>query len=369
MGIPLVDLKAQLATIREEIFESIKEVVENTAFIKGPYVSKFEREYAEFLSVKHCIGVGNGTDALVVALRALGIGADDEVIVPAMTFIASSEAVTLAGGRVALADIDPVTRCIDPEGVRKAITPKTKGIIAVHLYGHAADMIELRKIADEKGLWILEDCAQAHCSQIDGKMIGTLGEMATFSFFPGKNLGAYGDAGCVVTNDDEKASLATKWANHGRIGKYAHEFEGMNSRLDGVQGAILSVKLPYIKQWTEARRAVADRYRENLRTLEERDLLVLPKDDPSHVYHLFVAETPRRDDLIAFLKERSIAAGIHYPQAIHTLQAYDYLGHKPEDFPVADKLANTCISLPVYPELELEQVDMICGAIKEFFSA
>lgn len=368
MNIPLVDLKAQLATIRDDVFQAMAEVVENTAFIKGRFAQAFESAFADFLGAKHCVGVGNGTDALVVALKALGLQPDDEVVVPAMTFIATGEAVTAAGGRVAFADIAPDTRCIDPAGVRAAITPKTKGIIAVHLYGHPADMRALRAIADEHGLWILEDCAQAHAAHIDERAIGTMGEMAAFSFFPGKNLGAYGDAGGIVTNDDELARKATMWANHGRIGKYDHEFEGYNSRLDGLQAAVLSVKLPHLRGWTESRRAVAAQYSAKLAPLQDKGLLTIPQDHEGHVYHLFVVQTDRRDELLAALKEAGIGAGVHYPTAMHTMPAYAYLGHVAQDFPVADKLAHTCLSLPVYPELSEEQIEYIVAHVSNFFA-
>lgn len=368
MNIPLVDLKAQLATIREDVFQAMSEVVENTAFIKGRFAQAFETQFAEFLGASHCVGVGNGTDALTVALKALGLAPGDEVVVPAMTFIATGEAVTAAGGRVVLADIDPVTRCIDPDKVRAAITPRTKGIIAVHLYGRPADMDALRPIADEHGLWILEDCAQAHAAHIGGRAIGTLGDMAAFSFFPGKNLGAYGDAGAVVTNDDALARKATMWANHGRIGKYDHEFEGFNSRLDGLQGAILSVKLPHLRRWTEQRRSVAAAYRAGLAPLEEKGLLTLPRDHEGHVYHLFVIETDKRDALLAHLKDAGVGAGVHYPMAMHTMQAYAHLGHAPGDFPAADSLARRCLSLPIYPELTPEQIDFIVAQMMRFFA-
>jgi dTDP-4-amino-4,6-dideoxygalactose transaminase len=368
MKIPLVDLKAQLETIRSEIYEAIGEVVESTAFVKGPHTKKFENEFAAFVKASHCIGVGNGTDALEIALRSLGVSAGDEVIVPAMSFISTAEAVTTAGGKVVFADIDPQTKGLDPAKLKAAITPKTKGMIVVHLYGCPANMEELKAVADEHGLWILEDCAQAHAAHIGGQHVGTFGDISSFSFFPGKNLGAYGDAGAIVTSNEELALKVRMEANHGRVGKYDHEFEGRNSRLDSIQGAVLSVKLPRLLEWTEKRREVAGCYRIKLQQLAEKGLLKLPADIPGHAYHLFVVETPKRDSLLEYLHSKGVGAGVHYPIALHNMKAYEYLHHKPDDFPVADALSQQCLSLPIYAELTDLQLDYICKEIINFFS-
>ncbi len=363
MNIPLVDLKAQYASIKDEIDGAIASVIAKTAFIGGPFAKKFEEEFAAYIGAKHCIGVGNGTDALVMALRGLELKPGDEVIVPALTFIATSEAVTLAGGKVVFADVDPVTRTLDPAAAEAAVTGRTRAIIPVHLYGRPADMDALCALSQKHGLALIEDGAQAQGARIDGKRIGSCATMGCFSFYPGKNLGAYGDAGAVVLNDDQMEEKVRMLANHGRLAKYGHVYEGANSRLDGLQGAVLSVKLKHLDKWNAARRKVADGYRERLQGLD----LDLPKDHPGHVYHLFVIETDRREELLAFLKENGVGASIHYPDALPRLKAYEYLGHKPGEFPKAEKLAATILSLPVYPEITGEQQDYVAEQIKAFF--
>lgn len=365
MNIPLVDLKAQYAGIKDEIDAAIASVIADTAFVGGPYVAKFEGEFASFAGAPYCVGVGNGTDALAVALRGLGVGPGDEVIVPAMTFIATSEAVSLAGGEVVFVDVDKDTRCLDPEQVRRAISPKTKAVMAVHLYGHPADMPALRAIAREHGLLLIEDAAQAHGAFIEGKKIGTWGDAACFSFYPGKNLGAYGDGGAILTGDQEWADKMRMLANHGRKKKYGHLFEGCNSRLDGMQAAILSAKLAHLADWTKQRRALAARYTQLLEGLP----LSLPQDHEGHVYHLYVIATPRRDELLAHLKENGVGAGIHYPDALPRLKAYDRLGHGPGAFPVAEGLAANALSLPLWPEMSQEQQDYVVAQIRAFFDA
>ncbi len=260
MKLPLIDLRAQYETIRKEIGQAIKRVILDSEFVGGKYVKKFEREFARFCRVKYCIGVGNGTDALYIALRSLGIGRGDEVITVANSFIATSEAITMTGARVVFVDCDPETYTIDVEKLSSAITKKTKAVIPVHLYGQPADMFAIKKIAEDKGLFIIEDACQAHGAEIHGKRIGSLGDLACFSFYPAKNLGAYGDGGAIVTNNKDLAIRCRKISDHGRLRKYEHEFEGVNSRLDGLQSAILSVKLRYLEKWTEKRRAIAQLY-------------------------------------------------------------------------------------------------------------
>ena len=363
MNIPLVDLKAQYATIKDEIDGAIASVIAKTAFVGGPFAKKFEEEFSAYIGAKHCIGVGNGTDALVMALRWLELKPGDEIIVPALTFIATSEAVTLAGGKVVFADVDPITRTIDPAAVEAAITERTRAVIPVHLYGRPADMDALCALGKKHGLALIEDGAQAQGARIDNQRVGSCSTLGCFSFYPGKNLGAYGDAGAVVLNDDQMEEKIRMLANHGRMAKYGHIYEGTNSRLDGLQGAILSVKLKHLDDWNAARRKAADGYRERLAGLD----LVLPADHPGHVYHLFVIETEKREELLAHLKENGVGASIHYPDALPRLKAYDYLGHKEGAFPVAEKLAATILSLPIYAEITAEQTDFVADQVKAFF--
>jgi dTDP-4-amino-4,6-dideoxygalactose transaminase len=366
MNIPFVDLKAQYRSIREEIDTAIASVIEETAFIGGKYVKSFEEEFAAYLGVKHCICVGNGTDALAIALRGLGLDPGDEVVVPANTFIGTAEAVTLAGGKPVFADCDPLTYTITPETAEKALTPKTRGILPVHLYGNPAPVGELKELADRKGLFLLEDAAQAHGAAYKGKMIGSFGHAAAFSFYPGKNLGAYGDGGCITTNDGDLATRIRMYANHGRLKKYDHEFEGTNSRLDGIQAAILSVKLKHLENWTEKRRTIARLYDEKLVGLP----LVTPHETPGgrHVYHLYVIRLQDRENVKDILSQEGILTGVHYPEALPNLTAYRHLGHQAEDFPSASRCSKEVLSLPIFPEMTLEQVEAVCEALKKALS-
>jgi dTDP-4-amino-4,6-dideoxygalactose transaminase len=321
MNIQLVDLKAQYETIKNDIDAVIKDVVAKTAFIGGEYAAKFEEAFARFCSVKHCVGVGNGTDALFIALKTLGIGAGDEVITVANSFIASSEAITQTGARVVFVDINPKTYNIDTGKIENKITARTKAIIPVHLYGQPVDMDPILSLAKKHNLKIVEDCAQAHGALYKGRTIGSIGDMACFSFYPGKNLGAYGDGGAVVTNDDVLAKKARMFANHGRVDKYDHEIEGINSRLDGLQAAILGVKLKHLGAWSEARRKNAYLYNEYLKGTG----LVTPVEIPDvkAVYHLYVVRTKKdmRQKIQDHLKSKGIATGIHYPIALPNLKA------------------------------------------------
>jgi len=368
MNIQLVDLKAQYETIKNEIDSAIKDVLSETAFIGGRHVTKFEESFAKFCGVKHCIGVGNGTDALFIALKALGIGAGDEVITVANSFIASSESITQTGARVAFVDINPKTYNIDASKIEEKITSRTKAIIPVHLYGQPADMDPILAIAKKHNLKIVEDCAQAHGAKYKGRTIGSFGDMACFSFYPGKNLGAYGDGGAIVTSDDSLSKKARMFANHGRVDKYDHEMEGINSRLDGLQAAILGVKLTHLDAWSEARRKNAYLYNENLKDTG----LVTPKEMPDvkAVYHLYVVRTKKelRQKLQDHLKSKGIATGIHYPIALPNLKAYSYLKHTKNDFPEAMKASEEIMSLPMYPELSESQIHFIAQKIKEFGS-
>ncbi len=367
MNIPLVDLRSQYRKIASELNEAISKVIADCSFVKGKYVQEFEENFAAFCNARHCIGVGNGTDALFIALKMLGIGDGDEVIVPANTFVATSEAVTMAGAKVVFVDCDPQTYNIDVNKIQEKISERTKAIVPVHLYGLPADMESIRKIADHYRLKIVQDCAQAHGASIDGKPLVDFGDVLCFSFYPGKNLGAYGDAGAIVTNDSELATRARMFADHGRISKYDHEFEGVNSRMDGIQGAVLSVKLRYLKEWTLMRRENAGYYDQQLREIAE---VVVPEAPSNviHVYHLYVIRTANRDGLRNYLKEKGISTGVHYPIALPNLKAYRYMGYQPSDFPVASVYQNKILSLPIFPELSFNEMEYICDSIHYYFS-
>jgi len=358
MKIPFVDLKKQYVAFKNEIDEAIQKVIGDTVFIGGKYVQTFEEAFAKFCGAPHCVGVGNGTDALYIALRALGIGAGDEVITVANSFIATSEAITMTGARPVFVDCNPATYNIDVNKIQDAISSHTKAIVPVHLYGQPADMLSIMKIAKDNNLYVVEDAAQAHGAEISGCRVGNFGHAACFSFFPGKNLGAYGDAGAIVTNDNDLAIKCRMIANHGRIKKYDHDFEGINSRLDGIQAAILSVKLKYLEEWTEDRRKAATLYNSYLKN--SGVITPFVQSGTRHVYHLFVVRLPSRDKIQAALTDAGIATGIHYPIALPNLQAYKYLGKLPADFPTASKYSNEILSLPIFPELEAAQIEYIC---------
>ena len=342
MKIPFVDLKAQYYSIKEEIDQAISSVIEDSAFIGGKYTKTFEENFLHYIGVKNCLGVGNGTDALYIALKALGVSHGNEVITAANTFIATSEAITLTGAKVKFVDCNEKDYNIDVHKLELAITDKTKVIIPVHLYGQPVQMDKIMAVAKKHNLYVVEDAAQAHGAEYQGQRIGTIGDMACFSFFPGKNLGAYGDAGAIATNNDELATKARMIANHGRIEKYNHEFEGTNSRLDGLQAAILDVKLKHLDKWIERRRAIAEMYNAGL-----KDIVMTPSvmPDVKHVYHLYVIRIKSRERVKELLSEKGIATGIHYPIPLPFLKAYGYLGHKPEDFPIANSLNDEILSM------------------------
>ncbi len=356
MKIPFVDLKAQYENIKKEIDEAISGVILDSAFIGGKYLKSFEQNFQNYIGVKHCIGVGNGTDALFIALKSLGIGKGDEVITAANSFIATSEAVTMTGARVVFADCDKETYNIDVKKIEGVITGRTKAIIPVHLYGQPADMDGIMGVAKKHNLFVIEDAAQAHGAMYRGRRVGTLGDCACFSFFPGKNLGAYGDAGAVVTNNDELSLKIRMYANHGRVEKYNHEFEGVNSRLDGLQAAVLDVKLEHLEEWTERRIAIAKKYDEGLKGIAFTPSVM---QDVRHVYHLYVIQVKKRDRIRELLSEKGISTGIHYPIPLPFLKAYDYLGHKPADFPVSYALKDDILSLPIYGDMSDKQVEYV----------
>lgn len=362
MKVPFADLGLQYQSIKTEIDAAMAGVIETSSFIGGRPVSGFEQAFAAFLGMGHCVGCGNGTDAIELALRALGIGSGDEVITAANSFIASSEAITNAGASVVFVDCDPVTYCMDLDRLRAAITPRTKAILPVHLYGRPAPMPAIMDLARSHGLKVVEDCAQAHGASLDGRMVGSFGHVGCFSFYPGKNLGAYGDAGAMVTNDGDLANRMRMWANHGRQSKYDHEFEGVNSRLDGLQAAVLEVKLRHLAAWTEGRRRAAALYAQGLADAG----LDLPGDPEGgrHVYHLYVVRVAERDRVQQTLAEAGIASGVHYPKALPNLTAYGRLGHAPGDFPVSSRYQDEVLSLPMFPEITAEQVAWVCDRLK-----
>lgn len=355
---PFVDLKLEYRSIKQEIDAAIADVIDTCNFIGGHEISLFEKDFAGYIGAKHCVAVGNGTDALFIVLKALGVKRGDEIITVANTFIATSEAITLTGARVTFVDCDPITYNIDVQKVRRAITEKTKGMIVVHLYGQPASMKELKEVAANFGLFVVEDAAQAHGASINGTKVGCFGDAACFSFYPGKNLGAYGDAGAIVTNDEALAAKCRKYANHGRKSKYVHDVEGLNSRLDSIQAAVLNVKLRYLDKWNERRRRSANLYRELLQGAELE--LPIECDGCNHVYHLFVVRLDQRENIQTYLKENSIETGVHYPVALPNLPAYNYLGLRPEDYPVATKYSNRVLSLPLYPGITSSQIEYVC---------
>jgi len=366
MNVQFVDLQAQYASIKSEIDKAIADVIAQTAFIGGAHLQSFEAAFAQFCNVKHCVGVGNGTDAIFIALKALGIGQGDEVITVANSFIATSEAITATGARVVFVDINPKTYNIETKQIESKLTPRTKAIIPVHLYGQPVDMDAVLAIAKAHKLKVIEDAAQAHGAMYKGRIVGSLGDVACFSFYPGKNLGAYGDAGAIVTNNDEIAKKARMFANHGRIDKYDHELEGINSRMDGLQAAILGVKLNHLKEWTQKRQRNARLYNEFLKGAD----VVTPFEmkDVEAVYHLYVVRVnkQRRQELQTYLKSKGIATGIHYPIALPNLKAYSYLKSKESDYPEATKASQEILSLPMYPELSEEMIKAVAGAIREW---
>ncbi len=366
MNIPFVDLKSQYNSIKEEIDQAIAAVISKTAFVGGPFLQSFEEAFAKFCNVKNGIGVANGTDALYIALRTLGIGKGDEVITVANSFIATSEAITSAGAKVVFVDINPKTYNIDTNKIEEKITSKTKAIIPVHLYGQPADMDPILDLAKKYNLKVIEDAAQAHGAVYKGRVIGSMGDMACFSFYPGKNLGAYGDGGAIVTNNDAWTEKARMIANHGRAGKYDHGLEGVNSRLDGIQAAILEAKLKHLPAWSEARRRNAYCYNKYL--ADTGVVTPVEMDDVMAVYHLYVVRVQKgsRQKLQEHLQSKGIATGIHYPIALPNLLAYAYLGHKESDFPEATKASQEIVSLPMFPELTEDQIQYIAQAIKEF---
>lgn len=362
MSVPFVDLKAQYVAIKEEIDHAISEVLHNTSFIGGSIVKDFENHFAQYIGADHCIGCANGTDSMEIILKAMDIGLGDEVIVPANSWISTAEVVNAVGAEPVFVDVLADEFTIDPSLISDAITSRTKAIIPVHLYGLPAWMHEIASLAKANGLKIIEDCAQAHGAMIDGQRVGTFGDAASFSFYPGKNLGAYGDAGAMVTNDVVLAEKLRRIGNHGQLQKHDHQILGRNSRLDTLQAAVLNVKLPHLDDWITKRNQVAKRYFELLDP--SFGLKEVPKTY-LHAYHLLVIKTSRRKALQDAFDQAGIGHGVHYPTPLPFVQAYRYQGHMEGDFPTSEKLSNEIISLPIFPEMTRSQIEEVAAIVNK----
>lgn len=364
MPIPLVDLKAQYQSIKPEMDAAMQRIVNNTSFILGKEVAEFEKNFAAFCHAQHCVGTDSGTASLHLALLICGVQPGDEVITTTHTFIATAEVISVIGAKPVLVDIDPRTYNIDPDLIERAITPRTRALIPVHLYGQPAEMDPILDIARRHHLAVIEDAAQAHGAEYRGRRAGSMADIACFSFYPGKNLGAYGDGGAITTDNAEFAERARMLRDHGRRDKYAHQIIGYGYRLDALQAAVLGVKLPHLDAWNARRRAIADRYTELLTNTDYVTPYVPPHITP--IYHIYCIRARDRDGLLKHLKERGIDAGIHYPIPLHLQPVYKDLGYRLGDFPHAEKAASEILSLPMYAELTDAQVDQIVDAIKEF---
>lgn len=366
-NIPFVDLTIQYHALKPEMDAAIQSVLERSAFVLGPDLKEFEQNFAAYIGVKHAVGVASGTDALSLALRALDIGPGDEVITAANTYIATCEAISHVGATPKLVDVQPDTYTLDPAQLAHALTPATRAIIPVHLYGQPADMAPVLEFARQHGLYVVEDCAQSHGARYNGRKTGTFGHIACFSFYPGKNLGAYGDGGAVLTDDDEIAERVRMLRNHGQQKKYEHLIIGYCARLDNLQAAILNVKLPHLDNWNARRRSRAALYD---RLLADVPDIVTPKVAPGNepAYHLYVVRVTdgRRDALQAFLEDKGVSTGLHYPTPVHLQRSYSGLGYRAGDFPVSEQLASQGLSLPMFAELTDEQVHFVAAQIKAF---
>jgi dTDP-4-amino-4,6-dideoxygalactose transaminase len=366
ISVPFVDLRAQYQTIREEIQEAIGQVLQETNFILGHHVSDFEEAFASYSGCRYGIGVASGLDALKLCLRAVGIGYGHEVLTAANTFIATALAISSVGATPVLVDVDPETYNIDVSKLETSITSRTKAIIPVHLYGQPADMDPILEVARRHNLYVIEDASQAHGASYKGKRVGSIGDLAAFSLYPAKNLGAYGDAGIITTNDEAIANRIKSLRNYGSIEKYYHSMKGENSRLDTLHAAVLKVKLSHLDQWNDMRRSIAAQYTRLLQGIGD---LILPKvfDSTEPVFHLYVVRTKRRNELMRYLQENRIGTIIHYPVPIHLQEAYASAGWKRGDFPVAEQLSDEVLSLPIFPELKEEQIYHVVSSIRSFF--
>lgn len=366
MNVPYFDLNAQTKSIRPELDRAIAEQLDRGSFCLGPAVESFERDFAAYVGTKHALGYNSGTSALHVAMRLLDLKEGDEVITTPFTFVATSWAIAYCNAKPVYADIDPATMNLDPAKIEAAITPRTKAIMPVHLYGHPLDLDPILKLCAKHNLPLIEDVAQAHGAKYRGRNVGTFGRAACFSFYPGKNLGACGEGGALVTNEDALARRARALREHGSYERYYHEEIGYNYRMEGIQGAALGVKLHHLPAWTARRREIAHRYH----ALLAKTPLVLPKeaDYAESVYHLYVVRHPRRDALREYLTKRGIGCALHYPLPCHLQKCFAHLGYKAGAFPVAEQAARECLSLPIFPELTSQQQDAVAGAITDFFA-
>jgi dTDP-4-amino-4,6-dideoxygalactose transaminase len=377
MKVPFLDLKAQYRSIREEVDQAIQEVISSCAFAGGPFVEAFENDFAAFCETKYCRGVGSGTEALWLALIATGVKPGDEVITVPNTFIATAEAISLCGARLQFVDIEETTYTMDPNKLKSYLenrfssrnsTPSRmpKAVVPVHLYGQTADMDPIMEIANAFGLSVIEDAAQAHGAKYKGRMAGSIGDAGCFSFYPGKNLGAYGEAGAVITNNENVADEIFKLRDHGQSEKYFHGKLGWNSRMDGIQGAVLNVKLKHLPAWNENRRHKAEQYK---RLLPQTNKLILPAEhnNNSHVYHIFPVRVQDRNNFMNWLENREIFCAIHYPLPIHLQEAYSFLGKKVGTLPVSEKVAKEVVSLPIFPEMVEEQIIRVSGLVTQYF--
>ena len=375
MNVPFLDLKAQYNSIKNEINPAIQNILDSSSFVLGKAVEDFEREFATLHNVKYCVALNTGTAGNHVALWALGIKPGDEVIIPANTFIATAWGATLCGAKPVFVDCEPEGYNIDPNKVEAAITKNTKAIVAVHLYGQPANMNALIEIVNKHNLYLVEDAAQAHYAEYENKKVGNFGIITSFSFYPGKNLGAYGEGGAIITNDEQLARKAKMLRDHGSLEKYQHHVFGHNYRMEGLQGAVLGVKLKHLAHWTEKRREVARKYNEFLKGVEFIDL---PAEKPNvkHVYHLYVVQILKgggektksvRDKLVLDLKEKGIATGLHYPIPLHLQKCFSYLNYNYGDFPISETLSDACLSLPIYPEITDDQIEFVSTNILKFF--
>ncbi len=363
MKVPLLDLKAEYAELRDEILSAIDRVCQKSAFILGEEVEGFEREFADYCGTKHCVALASGTAALHLGLLALGVQVGDDVITSPNTFLATAEAITYCGARPVFVDIDPTTANLDPKLLERAITPRTRAILPVHLYGRPADMDAINEIAARRNLRVLEDAAQAHGARYRGRRVGSLGHAAAFSFYPTKNLGAYGEGGALTTNDDQIAKFARAARSHGQTSRYEHEFIGYNYRLDGIQGAVLRIKLRRLYAWTARRREIAREYRIALTAAR----VEMPVDDPrdESVYHQFVIYAGNRGAICSQLATREIETAIHYPKPLHLQPAYSSLGYPPGTFPHSEQACESVLSIPVHPRLTAEQVAFVASSVLE----
>jgi dTDP-4-amino-4,6-dideoxygalactose transaminase len=368
MNVPFLDLKAQYLPMKDEIHAALDAVLDKTAFAGGPFVAQFEKEFAAFCGTQHAVGVGNGTDALWMALLGLGIGPGDEVITVPDTFIATCEAISYCGAKPVFVDVDEKSYNMDPSLLEAAITQKTKAVIPVHLFGQTADMGPIIEIAKKHNLFVVEDASQAHGALYRGKPAGSIGDAGCFSFYPGKNLGAYGEAGAVVTNNAVLAGQMRMLRDHGSAKKYYHQVIGWNARMDGFQAAVLSVKLKYLPQWNEGRRRNAARYNELLAGLPG---VVTPVEMNygKHIYHVYAVRVKDRDSLIGLLGEKGVGTNVHYPVPVHLQNAYSFLGLKEGSYPVAEKCASEFLSLPMFAELTDQQLAYVREAMKSAMEA